>query len=80
MEKRKLIDLFYEQSNSFAARNRVSVDAIADAQFHASMRLISDSVGVEKMMTWIEKESREFRRGLASSPSWIKRKAAAEPK
>lgn len=80
VDKKKLIDLFYEQSKTFAERNQVSVADIADAQFHASMRLTCDRVDVQDMMIWIEKQSGEFRRGLARTSSWTNRKAAAKKK
>ncbi len=76
MDKKKLVDLFYEQSKMFAERNNVPLDEIADAQFHASMRVINQRAGVENMMIWIENQTREFRRNLTRSASWSNRRVS----
>lgn len=76
MDKKKLIKLFYEQSKMFAERNNVPLDEIADAQFHASMRVIHERAGIENMMVWIENQTREFRRNLTRSASWSKRRVS----
>ena len=76
MDKRKLVDLFYEQSKMFAERNKVPLDEIADAQFHASMRVINEHAGTENMMVWIENQTREFRRNLTRSASWSRRRVS----
>lgn len=78
MNKGKLKDLFYEQAKMFADIHDVSIDDIADAQFHASLRMIYEQAGIENMTVWVDNQSREFRRALSASPSWIKRRAAAK--
>lgn len=62
----------------FAEIHGVSIDDIADAQFHASMRIIHERAGTENMTIWIDNQSREFRRSLSSSRSWAKRRADAK--
>lgn len=76
VDKKKLVDLFYEQSKMFAERNNVTLDEIADAQFHASMRVINERAGIENMMVWIDNQTREFRRGLSRSASWSNRRVS----
>lgn len=78
MDKQKLANLFYEQSKMFSDIHGVSLDDVADAQFHASLRLIMEKAGAENMMVWIDNQTREFRRSLSSSASWIKRRANAD--
>ncbi len=78
MDKKKLVDLFFEQSKTFADIHGVSIDDIADAQFHASMRIIHERAGTENMTIWIDNQAREFRRGLSNSRSWVKRRTNAK--
>ena len=78
MDRKKLIELFFEQSKMFAEIHGVSIDDIADAQFHASMRIIHERAGTENMTIWIDNQAREFRRGLSNSRSWAKRQAGVE--
>ncbi|NNC78065.1 MAG: hypothetical protein HKN77_08900 [Woeseiaceae bacterium] len=78
MDKKKLADLFYEQSKMFSDIHGVKLDDIADAQFHASLRMIMERAGAENMMVWIDNQTSEFRRNLAASPSWTKRRASSE--
>ena len=78
MDKKKLVDLFFEQSKTFADIHGVSIDDVADAQFQASMRIIHERAGAENMTIWIDNQAREFRRGLSNSRSWVKRRANAK--
>ena len=78
MNKKKLVDLFFEQSRMFADIHGVSIDDVADAQFHASMRLIHERAGAENLKIWIDNQAREFRRSLSNSPSWTKRRTSAK--
>lgn len=78
MDKKKLVDLFFEQSKTFADIHGVSIDDVADAQFQASMRIIHERAGTENMTIWIDNQAREFRRGLSNSRSWVKRRANAK--
>lgn len=78
VDKKKLIDLFFEQSKTFADIHGVSIDDIADAQFQASLRIIHQRAGTENMTIWIDNQSREFRRALSQSQSWLKRRANAK--
>ncbi|MDX1517050.1 MAG: hypothetical protein R3288_09440 [Woeseiaceae bacterium] len=78
MDKNKLKELFYEQAKMFADLHGVSLDDIADAQFHASLRMIFEKAGIENMTVWVDNQAREFRRGLSASKSWAKRRAAAD--
>lgn len=78
MDKKKLAELFYEQSKMFSDIHGVSLDDVADAQFHASLRMIMEKAGAENMMIWIENQTREFRRSLSASASWARRRANAE--
>lgn len=78
MDKKKLINLFFEQSKTFAEIHGVSLDDIADAQFQASLHIVHERAGIEHMSDWIEQQSREFRRGLSNSRSWLKRRANAK--
>ncbi len=78
MDKRKLVDLFFEQSKTFADIHGVSIDDIADAQFQASLRIVHERAGTENMTIWIDNQAREFRRSLSNSPSWVRRRATAK--
>lgn len=76
MQRRRLAKLFYEQAKTFAEIQRVPLEDIAAAQFHASLRLALDAVSSLVADDWIELRKTEYRTGIAEQPDWFERPTA----
>lgn len=75
MERRRLARLFYEQAKTFAEVQRVPLEEVAAAQFHASLRLALDAISSLVADDWIELRKTEYRTVLHEQPDWFERSA-----